>query len=168
VLQPRQFVAGIQPGQKIFIGRSREPKNMLLILDAWIEVKDFQAVNTAVDSHSGSYSLAIGKRPEVAALLLPVGRVYQNTINIKAGATDQPTVVGTPSFEQLFKAQGTMWAAQTIAIDFVEEGNLAVCDVDVHMDWTVVPTDWWTWFTSWNGLEAAPDGSLIDGERAYP
>ncbi len=167
-LQPRQFVAGIQPAQKVFIGRAREPKNMLLLLDAWIEVNDFLPSVAGLNDNGMKYSLALGKIPETAALLLPVGSVSTINLDPGAGSTDQPVTGVSPRVEQLFKAQGTMWAAQAIAIDVAENGAVTGADVDVHLDWTVVPTDWWTWFTSWNALEAAPDGSLIDGERAYP
>jgi len=159
-------VAGIEPGQKIFIGRNREPKNMLLLLDAWIELVDITG-GLVIDFQGAKYSLALGRDPMTTALLLPVGIIHSNVQNLKAGSTDQPTTAFNWQVEQLFKAQGTMWAAKTIAVDFDERGT-AIADVDVHLDWTVVPTDWWTWFTSWNALEVAPDGSLIDGERAYP
>ena len=66
----------------------------------------------------------------------------------------------------MFKAQGTMWAAKEIAIDYAESGNPAV-DADVHLDWTVSTVDWWTWFIGWNNLEASPDGNLVDGDRTY-
>ncbi len=166
-IQPREFVAGVKPAQNVFIGRSREPKNMILIMDAWIEVNVFTVDHTNLDEHSLKIALALGKVPLVAALLLPVGRVSISVSDAGVGATDQPATASTTLVEQLFKAQGTMWAAQSIAIDVIEQGVVTEGDVDVHMDWTVVPTDWFTWFVSWNELEAAPDGSLVDGERAY-
>lgn len=164
-VQPRQFIAGIEPARSVVIGRSREPKRMLVILDAWIELRDF-AIGAGANFHQGKYSLALGKDPLNTALLLPVGRVSNQIIDAGVGATDQPATGSAPVVEQLFKAQGWMGAVKTIAIDFQEIGEVTV-DADLHLDWTVVPTDWWTWFVSWNELEAFPDGSLIDGERAY-
>ncbi len=166
-VQPRQFIAGIEPARGVVIGRSREPKPMLLLQDAWIEVNSFIPTGGVVGHHQGKYSLALGKDPLNDALLLPVGSVSRATLDAGVGATDQPTTGNVHVVDQLFKAQGTSWATKVIAIDFQETGDLATCDVDVHMDWTVVPVDWWTWFASWNNLEAQPDGSLIDGERSY-
>lgn len=148
-------MAGIKPAQNVFLGRSREPKNMLLLLDAWLEFQDMIA--TGADIHKAAYSLALGKDPLTAALLLPVG---------SATYTADGTTADSVQVEQLFRAQGTMWAAQAIAIDMVETGAVSAV-ARVHLDWTVVPTDWFTWFASWNDLEAAPDGSLVDGERQY-
>ena len=157
-VQPRQFVAGIEPAQQVVLGRAREPKTMLVILEAWIELNDFDVATE--DFHQGKYSLALGKDPLNDALLLPVGRVATSS----DGATNPDAPV---QVEQLFRGQGTMWAAKQIAIDFQESGALVICDVDVHVDWTVSAVDWWTWFMGWNDLEASPDGSLVDGERAY-
>ena len=157
-VQPRQFVAGIEPAQEVVIGRSRARKRMLVIHDAWLEVNDF-GVATA-DLHQGKYSLALGKDPLNAALLLPIGRVSMENDGADHG-------IGSVNAEQLFKAQGTMWAAKEIAIDFQEQGVIAVCDMDLHLDWGVALVDWWTWIVAWNRLEAHPDGSLVDGERAY-
>ena len=165
--QPRQFVAGIEPAQEVFIGRAREPKNMIVLLDAWIEVNDWQISLTPADSIQTKYSLALGKDPLNTALLLPVGRVSAQILDVGVGATDQPVSGVSPTAEQLFKAQGTMWAAREIAIDVLETGAVAASDVDVHLDWTVAGVDWWTWFIGWNRLEVTPDGSLTDGERAY-
>ena len=155
-VQPRQFIAGIEPARDIFIGRNREPKKMLVILNAWLELND-HSVTQGDEFTQGKFSLALGKDPLTTALLLPVGAV-----RVSAGLEERPLVV-----EQLFHAQGWMGAVKEIAIDFQEDGVVTV-DADVHMDWTVAPTDWWTWFASWDSLEAFPDGSLVDGERAYP
>ena len=154
-VQPRTFIAGIEPARDIFIGRAREPKKMLVILDAWLEVND--VLGTTDDLNKGKYSLALGKDPLNAALLLPVG-----TVTLPGNGA---SIVDHEQVED-FRAQGTMWAVKEIAIDFLEFGNVSV-DADVHMDWTVAPVDWWTWFASWDSLEAFPDGSLVDGERAY-
>lgn len=157
--QPRIFVAGVEPGQAVRIGRSREPKNMLLILDAWLQVNDFEL--TTDEYSQALISLALGKDPLNTALLLPVGRAYG------AGTGTANESRRYTNIEHLFRAQGTMWAAKQVAIDVAEAGALQISDIDVHMDWTVVTTDWFTWFVSWNDLEAPPDGSLVDGERAY-
>lgn len=157
-LQAREFAAGIEPAQDVMIGRAREPKAMLLLQDAWIELNDFDVATE--DFHQGKYSLALGKDPLTTALLLPVGSV--------ATSSDTTTNPDAPvDVRQEFKAQGTSWAAKEVAIDFQESGALVVCDVDVHLDWEMVGVDWWTWFISWNRLELGPDGSLVDGERAY-
>lgn len=140
---------------------------MLLLLDAWLELNFFDVAAEALQPEVAKFSLALGKDPGTTALLLPVGTVSMYGVDVGAGSTDQPVTMTSPTIEQTFKAQGTMWAAKAIAIDFFEVGAVTV-DADIHLDWTVVPTDWWTWFTSWNALEAAPDGSLTDGERAYP
>ena len=133
---------------------------MLVILDAWIEVIDWDTP-VGDDFVQAKYSLAIGKDPLNTALLLPVGRVWAESI----AAAGVNAVV--PGVEQLFKAHGWKGAAKQVAVDFVEAGALNASDVDLHMDWTVADVDWWTWFISWNNLEAAPDGNLVDGERAY-
>lgn len=140
---------------------------MLVLEDAWLEVNDFEP-NPTANFHQSKYSLALGKDPLNDALLLPVGRLSTRVLDGGVGATDQP-VTGGPGveLEQIFRAQGTMWAAKYIAIDIQEAGAVDVVDVDVHMDWSVAQVDWWTWFISWNRLEASPDGSLTDGERAY-
>ena len=129
---------------------------MIVLLNAWVEVVD---VNFAASSNyqQGKYSLALGKDPLNTALLLPVAAV---AMEIKT------TGFGPPGIESLFNAQGTMWAAKTIAIDFQESGDITI-DADLHLDWTVGFVDWFTWFVSWNQLEGSPDGSLVDGERAY-
>lgn len=165
-VQPRQFIAGIEPGREVVIGRRREPKKMLVIHDAWLEVNAFRA-NNVETHHQGKYSLALGKDPVNTALLLPVGRVALQVFDTGVGATDQPVTAAAPVTEQMFKAHGWMGAAKYIAIDFQEDGDLLECDVDVHLDWGVALVDWWTWFISWNQLEASPDGSLVDGERSY-
>ena len=139
--QPRQFVAGIAPAQQMVIGRAREPKNMIMLQDAWIEVKDFDVATE--DFHQMEYSLALGKDPLNNALLLPVGRVSQSS----DGTTNPDAPLGV---EQLFKAQGTLWAALYIAIDVQESGAVVLADVDVHLDWGVTGVDWWTWFVAWN------------------
>ena len=154
--QSRQFVAGIEPARGVVIGRSREPKKMLVVLDAWLEVNDFDvAENNTV---SMKYSLAIGKDPLITALLLPVGRIVG-----QGDATSRMSYTET----DLFNAHGWRGAAKAIAIDVVELGALLTSDVDVHLDWTVAEVDWWTWFVSWNNLEASPDGNLVDGDRTY-
>ena len=165
-VQPRQFIAGIEPARDVFIGRSREPKKMLVILDAWIEVRDFRTPQT-LESYTSKYGLALGKDPLNTALILPVGSVSLNVMNTDVGNTDQPATAAGRVVEQLFHARGTMWAVKEIAIDVQETGDVTV-DVDLHMDWRVAEVDWWTWFASWDALEAFPDGSLVDGERAYP
>lgn len=156
-VQPRQFVAGIEPAREMVIGRRREPKKMMVLLDAWIEVLEFDVGSE--DFNGGKYSLALGKDPLNTALLLPVGAIYTSGVG-----TTNPNAM---NIKQQFRAQGTMWAAKEIAIDFREIGAVVICDVDVHLDWTVASVDWWTWFVGWNDLEASPDGMLIDGERAY-
>ena len=154
----RQFVAGIEPARSVMIGRRREPKQMLLLLDAWLELNDFDVATE--DFHQGKYSLALGKDPLNVAKLLPVGRVSQSS----DGTTNPDAPMDV---EQLFKAQGQAFAALFVAIDFQESGSLVICDVDVHLDWSVLTVDWWTWFLSWNDLEASPDGGLVDGDRSY-
>ena len=158
-VQPRQFIAGIEPARDIVIGRAREPKKMLVLMDAWIEVVDFDSQQD--NFQQGKYSLALGKDPLNTALLLPVGRVF----GVGTGTANETR--GAVGVEQLFKAQGWMGAVKEIAIDFQESGVLSFCDCDLHLDWTVAGVDWWTWFASWDSLEAFPDGSLVDGERAY-
>ena len=138
---------------------------MLVILDAWIEMNFFDHSTGALAPQVGKYSLALGKDPLNNALLLPVGQVSQFQYDIETG-TAQSRTGTSPTVEQLFHAQGTMWAAKSIAIDFFEVGAVTA-DVDVHMDWAVAEVDWWTWFVGWNNLEAPPDGNLADGERAY-
>ena len=157
-VQPRQFVGGIEPGQRVVIGRPREPKRMLVIQDAWIEVNDFDVASE--DFHQMKYSLALGKDPLVAAKLLPVARVSQSS----DGTTNPDAPL---SVEQLFRAQGKMFAAFLVAIDIQESGGVVIADVDVHVDVETADVDWWTWFLSWNDLEASPDGGLIDGDRSY-
>ncbi len=164
-VQPRVFIAGIEPGREVVIGRSREPKKMLVILDAWIEMNFFDHATAALQPQVAKFALALGKDLVNAALLLPVGQVSMFQYDIETGATQSRTGA-SPTVEQLFHAQGWMGAVKEIAIRITETGDITV-DIDVHMDWTVVGTDWWTWFTSWNALEAFPDGSLVDGERAY-
>ena len=159
-VQPRQFVAGIEPGQGTVIGRRREPKPMIVILDAWLEVNDFEITDNDDGFHELKYSLALGKDPLNDAQLLPVGRVW-GTAHVGDTAQRQH------GSERLFKAQGTMWAAKLIGIDIQEFGAVGIADVDVHLDWTVAFVDWWTWFIGWNNLEASPDGNLVDGERSY-
>lgn len=154
----KQFVAGIAPARRVFIGRRREPKNQLLLLDAWIEVNDFDVATE--DFHQGKYSLALGKEPLTTALLIPVGRVSQSS----DGTTNPDAPVDV---EQLFKAQGKAFSAEFLAIDFQESGALVICDVDVHLDWGVKEVDWWTWFIDYNALEVSPDGGLVDGDRSY-
>ena len=128
---------------------------MLVILNAWLEYQDQIAVSA--DITSSSYGLALGKDPLTAALILPVGQI----ISVGDGTVAQGLHV-----VQQFDAHGTKWAAKEIAIDYVEAGAGSPV-VRVHMDWTVAQVDWWTWFISWNNLEAPPDGNLVDGERAY-
>ncbi len=156
--QPRAFTAGIKPAQEIFIGRSRAVKRMIQIVDAWIEVNDFDVATE--DFHQMKYSLALGKEPLTTALLLPVGRVSQSS----DGTTNPDAPLNV---EQLFKAQGTLWAAEFIAVDVQESGAVVLADVDLHMDWGVANVDWFRWFIGWNNLEASPDGNLVDGDRAY-
>ena len=156
-VQPRQFIAGIEPARDIFIGRSREPKKMLVLLDAWLELVGAPSTVGGGGPEALAYSLALGKDPLNDALLLPVGLIHQtgdNTHSMSFGV------------DQTFKAQGTMWAAKEIAIDVLESGGISV-DADLHLEWTVAGVDWWTWFASWDSLEAFPDGSLVDGEKAY-
>ena len=157
-VQARQFVAGIEPARDVVIGRAREPKKMLVIQDAWLELNDFDVATE--DFHQGKYSLALGKDPLNTAKLLPVGMVRTSS----DGTTNPDAPV---EVEQVFRAQGRMFAAKQIAIDFQASGALVLCDADVHLDWGVAFVDWWTWFAGWNELEASPDGSLIDGERTY-
>lgn len=139
---------------------------MILLRDAWIEVNDVRG-GSALDAHGGKYSLALGKDPLTAALLLPVGQWLEIVTDAGVGATDQPRTGISPHVEQLFRAQGTLWATKFIAIDFQEQGSVAESDVDVHLDWSVTNVDWWSWFIGWNRLEAPPDGSLVDGDRGY-
>ena len=138
---------------------------MLVILDAWTELVDITS-GAAEDINTWKVSLALGKDPLNTALLLPVGRIGMRITDAAAGTT-QAAVGYSPPIEQLFRAQGTMWATQYIAIDLLINGTFNALDVDVHLDWTVANVDWWTWFFEWNRLEAHPDGSLVDGERAY-
>ena len=163
----RQFIAGIEPGREIVLGRSRRRKKMLVLLDAWIEMQFFDAAESNDFQPSvGKFSLAVGKDPLNTALLFPVGTVSMFQYSDKVGATDQPNTGASPTIEQLFHAQGWMGAVKEVAIDFFEVGTVTV-DVDVHLDWGVAEVDWWTWFVSWNNLEASPDGNLVDGDRAY-
>ena len=166
-VQPRQFVAGVEPAQGIVIGRSREPKPMIVLLDCWMEVRDWRTTPTNPISQSTKYSLALGKDPLNTALLLPIGTIFGQAVDAGVGDTDQPATGMAPSVNSFFKAQGTMWAVRQIAIDFEVIGTIAVSDVDIHLDWDIAFVDWFTWFVSWNNLEASPDGNLIDGERAY-
>ena len=155
----RRFVAGIEPATEVVIGRSRARKRVLVIQDAWIEVNDWDVATE--DFHQMKYSLALSNMdPPNESLLLPVGRVSQSS----DGATnpDAPLTV-----EQLFKAQGTLWAAKYVGIDIQESGGVVIADVDVHLDWGVAEVDWFTWFVKWNDLEIDPDGVLTDGERRY-
>ncbi len=138
---------------------------MLVILDAWLELADW--VNSAiVDFHQAKFSLALGKDPLNTAVLLPVAKVSNAILDAGAGATDQPITGVSPVVEQLFKARGWMGAAQAVAIDFIESGSVDIT-ADLHVDWTVAGVDWWTWFVSWNNLEASPDGNLVDGQKFY-
>ena len=155
-LQPRQFIAGIEPARSVFIGRAREPKNMIVLLDAWIEFVTGIGAG-AGPGESGKYSLALGRDPLNTALLLPVGIVRY---------TGDATNNTSWEIDQLFKAHGKMWAAQYIAVDFQEFGSVTV-DADLHLDWGVATVDWWTWFYSWNNMEVSPDGGLVDGEQEY-
>ena len=157
--QFRRIVAGIEPAQEIVIGRSRAIKRMLVLQDAWIEVNDFDVATE--DFHQMKYSLALSNMdPPAESLLLPVGRVSQSS----DGTTNPDAPL---SVEQLFRAQGKMWAAKYVGIDIQESGGVVLADVDVHLDWGVGSVDWFTWFVAWNDLEISPDGLLIDGEREY-
>ncbi len=142
------------------IGASRALRPAIVIMDAWIEVNDFDVASE--DFHQMKYSLALSnaRPPTIASLLLPVGRVSQSS----DGTTnpDAPLAV-----EQLFKAHGTIWACQWIGVDVQESGAVVLADVDVHLDWGGTEIDWWDWFVKWNQLEEFPDGSLVDGERQY-
>ncbi len=156
----RQLVAGQAPAEGMVIGQSRAFRPAILLLDAWIEVNDFDVATE--DFHQMKYSLALSNNrpPTDGSLLLPVGRVSQSS----DGTTnpDAPLIV-----EQLFKAQGTAWVAQWIGVDIQESGAVVLADVDLHLDWTGTTIDWWSWFVKWNELELSPDGSLVDGERQY-
>lgn len=160
-VQERQFVAGIEPAQGIVLGRSREPKPMLVIQDAWVEPVEVEPNQSSVDNRA-KISLALGKDPLNTALLLPVAYVETNINRITAAGEYAIPLV----WENLFRAQGTMWAASKVAID-IQESDFLTFDVDVHMDWGIGLVDWFTWFSSWNNLEVTPDGNLVDGERAY-
>ncbi len=154
----RMLVAGVEPAQGIVIGRSREPKPLVVIQDAWIEVNDFDVATE--DFHQMKYSLALSNMdPPAESLLLPVGSVRAAAV----GATNPNSL----EIEQLFRAQGTSWAAKYIGVDVQESGAVVLADVDVHMDWAVGSADWWTWFQKWNQLEIPDDGFLVDGEREY-
>ncbi len=156
--QFRQLVAGIEPGSGVRIGRSRRVKPLILIEDAWIQVNDFDVATE--DFHQILLSLALSNEiPPQESLLLPVGRV--------SGSSSQATNEGGPLVEQLFRAQGTTWAVRNIGIDIQEAGAVVLSDVDVHMDWSVTFTDWFSWFRGWNKLELAPDGFLVDGDREF-
>ena len=160
VVQFRQLVAGVEPGSDLVIGRSRNPRPAILLQDAWIEVNDFDVATE--DFHQMKYSLALSntRPPTTASLLLPVGRVSQSS----DGTTNPDAPL---SVEQLFKAQGTIWAVQNIGVSIQETGAVVIADVDLHLDWTGTFIDWWDWFVRWNQLEEFPDGSLVDGERQY-
>ncbi len=156
----RQLVAGVQPARNVVIGRSRQPRRGILLQDAWIEVNDFDVATE--DFHQMKYNLALSnaRPPTQAALLLPVGRVSQSS----DGTTNPDAPLDV---EQLFKAQGTLWAANWIGVRVEESGAVVIADVDVHLDWSGASLDWWDWFVKWNALEAFPDGSLTDGDREY-
>ncbi len=157
-VQERTFTAGVRPAQGIVIRRGREPKPMIRIVDAWLEVNDFDVATE--DFHQIKMSLALGSDPLNVAQLLPVGRV-----SFASDGTNNPDAA--PLVEQLFRAQGTLWAAEFIAIDVQEAGAVVLSDIDVHMDWGAAVVDWFTWFVGWNNLEASPDGNLVDGDRTY-
>jgi len=155
-LQPRQFIAGIEPAREIVLGRSRRRKKMLVLLNAWLEPVGISAAGSGA-TDSMKYSLALGKDPLNTALLIPVGMVL-----VSGDGTNDNNINVVP----LFNAHGWMGAVKQVAIDVDESGGVSV-DMDLHLEWTVAEVDWWTWFVSWNNLEASPDGNLVDGDRAY-
>lgn len=153
--QARQLIPGIEPGGSR-VGKS---KPTLLILDVWIEPKDYSALTTS-DFNAMTYYLKLSQEPDLTpGLILPVGIMGSQVL--EADATGRPTIGINSVTKDLFHAQGTRWAPAYVGAFLLENGSLST-DADLHLDYEQVEAEWMDWFILWDFLD-----NIIDNETQY-
>lgn len=150
----RQLVPGIAPGGSR-VGQPTKPA--LLIRNAWIELIDLTPADSD-DFNMGTWYLKLSQEPDMTpGLQLPIGQIG-NAISDSATAAAHPQDF---IYRDLFKAQGTVWAAQFVGVRLVEIGAVTI-DSDVHIDYERIDVPWMDWFVMWDFLD-----NIVDNEREY-
>ncbi len=147
----RQFIPGIEPGKGIkSLTEKRRMKPALLITDAYLVVNGAPGTVGQGAGETMSYFLKLSQEQNLfPGLLLPIGIVTyfgDNTNN------------NFMQIQQLFKAQGTVWASLWMGVRAVETGT-AVINADIHLDYEMVIVPWQEWFLRWEFLDGVVDNS---------
>ncbi|MEE9592363.1 MAG: hypothetical protein V3W28_02140 [Thermoplasmata archaeon] len=147
----RSLIPGVEPGMGIRnIFEQRRMKRALLIQDAWLEILDVTS-GIAADWNTVLVYLKLSQETDLTpGLILPVASIATegDTTNMQA-----------MHVEQLFQAQGTVWAPRLVGLRVVEVGSQGVT-VRVHLDYEVVEVPWEQWFIMWDFLDNVTDNSL--------
>ncbi len=145
----RPLVPGVEPGGS---RAGRDLKPALLIRDAWIEVIG-QSTIGATGDELATYNLKLSQEVDLTpGLLLPVAQV-----RMSGNATNNEDV----DVDDIFRAQGTIWAPRVVGVRLVEFGSVNL-DVDVHLDYERIDVPWMDWLLMWEFLDG-----IVDNEREY-
>ncbi len=148
----RPLIPGIEPGGSR-AGEAMKPA--LLIRDAWLEFQDATTLATP-DLASWLFYLKLSQEADMTpGLQLPIGGVRMG----ETVTANQPTFV---AIDDLFHAQGTVWAPRFVGVRVVENGGATTVNCDVHLDYERVDVPWMDWFIMWDFLD-----NIIDNELGY-
>ncbi len=154
--QPASLIPGIEPGGSR-VGQSTKP--VLLIRNVWFELTDL-VPSVTVDFHHAVLFLKLSQEVDLSpGLILPIAGFGHIGHNLKAGATDQPTVGAAYPVEQMGQhLAGTIWAPRVVGIRTLESGGMNFTGV-VHLDYEAVDVPWMDWFIMWEFLDNVADNA---------
>lgn len=151
-LLPRHMIPGIEPGGSR-VGQPMKPA--LRILDVFVEpiAVTFSATPSA---QQATVYLKLSQELDLTpGLLLPVAYIGANVIEATAVGRFGTAVV----VENLFKAQGSVWAPRVVGVRLLFSA-LSSIDLRIHVDYEMVEVPWMNWFLMWDFLDNITDNEL--------
>ncbi len=148
----RRLIPGIEPGGSR-VGQPMKPA--LFINDVWARFVELTDSGTTADFDRARVALQLGQEQSMdPSLLLYVAEAVlakTATANLWNGI----------DVNQMFHAQGTIWAPEWVSGRAVLEGATAM-NVDLFIDYEMVMIPWVEWFVKWEFLD-----NVVNGRQEY-
>ena len=136
--------------------RERE-KPALLIKDATLTVVQDWDKGDQNDFSAIIVWLVLSQEIDLSpGLILPVGEIGSDNLNFDSSGNATTTLV----INDLFKAQGTIWAPRAVGVRVDEINSVSSFQFDVALDYEVIMIPWWDWIILWDFLDNVTDLSM--------
>ncbi len=147
----RQLIPGLQPGGSR-VGQPMKPA--LLILDAWAEILNGSILDANTFNQFRIDLRLSQEQTGIPGLILPVA----SWTSQQAEATAVGRYAADLPLRQVFKNQGTIWAAKYVGVQLIEVGT-ATIDVSVFVEYEQILIPFMEWFVKWDFLDHVIDNT---------